>query len=146
MLLIVSCYSASVANFFTATSARLLMNGITFDKPEAQNDMGKTVSATPSDSFVISKGGASELFTFNNFLKVNTKCRKVDKTCKHVKGYNADYVGTSDIDIARQVFFDDDYVGKSDIDIARQVFLDKDVTAWIEDENQFEYYLFVLNE
>ncbi len=122
------------------------MNGITFDKPEAQNDMGKAVLATPSGSFVISKGGANELFTFNNFLKVITKCRKLDKTCTYVKGYNDDYVGKSDIDIARQVFVDDDYVGKSDIDIARQVFLDKDVTAWIKDENHFEYYLFVLNE
>jgi hypothetical protein len=127
VLLIVSCYTASVANFFTATSATLLMNGITFDKPEAQNDMGKAVSASPSGSFVISKGGANELFVFNN-LKVNTKCRKEDKTCTYVKGYN------------------DDYVGKSDLETARQVFLDKDVTAWIEDENQFEYYLFVLNE
>jgi hypothetical protein len=121
VLLIVSCYTASVANFFTATSATLLMNGITFDKPEAQNDMGKAVSASPSGSFVISKGGANELFVFNN-LKVNTKCRKEDKTCTYVKGYN------------------DDYVGKSDLETARQVFLDKDVTAWIEDENQFEYY------
>ena len=121
VLLIVSCYTASVANWFTAISARLLMNGITFDKPEAQNDLGEAVSAAPSSSFVISKGGANELFVFNN-LKVNTKCRKEDKTCTYVKGFN------------------NDYVGKSDLDIARQVVSDKDVTAWIQDENKFEYY------
>ena len=122
VLLLISCYTASVANFLTSQNAWLSMPNIDISKHDAEIDLHTAVTGAPHGSLVILKGTAHVQY-INNNLQINTECKDdKDSKCKYLKDYYRDYNMTSDIETARKIL------------------QDTSVGAWIQGERLFEYY------